>query len=140
MPTKSRVIPIKAVTATPSKPRPRYDCSKCPGYCCSYSLIEIGKRDIARLARHFNLSYPKAEQQFTKYDAGTKVRVLRHQHDEHFVTVCRFLDTEKRRCTIYEARPAVCHAYPDTARCGYYEFLKSEREQHGDPEFVATTS
>lgn len=139
MPKKSRVIPIKAVTDTRNQPRPRYDCGKCPAYCCSYSLIEVGKRDIARLARHFNLGYRKAEQRFTKYDAGTKVRVLRHQQDEHFSTVCRFLDTEKRRCTVYEARPTVCRAYPDTTHCGYYEFLKFERAQQGDPEFIATT-
>ena len=139
MSKKSRVIPIKAVTATQNKPRLRYDCSKCPAYCCSYALIEVGKRDITRLARHFNLSYRKAEQQFTKYDAGKKAQVLRHQQDEHFGTACRFLDPEKRRCTIYEARPAVCRTYPDTVHCGYYEFLKFEREQQGDPEFVATT-
>jgi hypothetical protein len=30
--------------------------------------------------------------------------------------------------------------YPDTPHCGYYEFLKFEREQQGDPEFVATTT
>jgi Fe-S-cluster containining protein len=49
------------------------------------------------------------------------------------------LDQEKRRCTVYEARPAVCRAYPDTARCGYYDFLQFEREQQGDPEFIALT-
>jgi hypothetical protein len=31
----------------------------------------------------------------------------------------------------------VCRAYPDTSRCGYYDFLKFEREQQGDPEFIA---
>jgi hypothetical protein len=29
--------------------------------------------------------------------------------------------------------------YPDGKRCGYYDFLKFEREQQGDPEFIATT-
>ena len=140
MPRKSKVIPIKAVTATPAKPRLRYDCNKCPSYCCSYALIEVGKRDIARLAKHHDLSYVKAEEKFTKWDAGTKVRVLRHQEDEHYTTVCRFLDTKTRHCTIYEARPAVCRHYPDTPHCGYYEFLKFEREQQGDPDFVATTT
>ena len=27
-----------------------YDCSKCPGYCCSYPLIEVSRGDIARHA------------------------------------------------------------------------------------------
>ncbi len=136
MPRTRKVIPVKQAV----QPRPLYDCAKCPGYCCSYALIEIGKRDIARLARHFGISVQQARQRFAKYDRGTKVWVLRHQKDEHFTTICRFFDTEKRRCTVYEARPAVCRAYPDTRRCGYFEFLKFEREQQGDPDFVATTT
>lgn len=135
MPGTRKVLSVKQT----HKPRPQYDCTKCPGYCCSYALIEVGKRDVARLARHFSLSERQARQRFTKYDRSVKVWVLRHQQDEHFTTICRFFDTDKRRCTIYEARPTVCRDYPDTPRCGYYDFLKFEREQQGDPEFVATT-
>jgi hypothetical protein len=50
-----------------------------------------------------------------------------------------FLDQDKRRCTIYEARPGVCRKYPDSTHCGYYDFLKFEREQQGDEEIVAMT-
>jgi hypothetical protein len=25
---------------------PQYNCSKCPGYCCSYPLIALDKRDV----------------------------------------------------------------------------------------------
>jgi Fe-S-cluster containining protein len=50
--------------------------------------------------------------------------------------VCQFLDTEERRCTIYHARPAVCREYPDSKRCGYYDFLASERRRQCDPEFI----
>lgn len=131
-----KVIPLKETR----KPRLQYDCTKCPGYCCSYSLIEIGKRDITRLAKHFGLTDQQARQRFTKYDREKKVWVLRHQKDEHYVTICRFFDTKNRHCTVYEARPGVCRDYPDTPRCGYYEFLKFEREQQGDEEYVATTS
>ena len=31
-----------------------YNCSKCPGYCCSYPLIALTKRDVERLAKHFS--------------------------------------------------------------------------------------
>jgi len=137
-----KTIPIVASSElrNGSRPRIRYDCNKCPAYCCSYPLIEIGKRDIARLARHFALGYEQAEERFTKYDAGEKVRALRHQKDGIFKTVCMFLDTKRRHCSIYEARPGVCRDYPvDTTRCGYYEFLKFEREQQDDPKFIATT-
>jgi len=136
MPSTRKVIPIKKTTL----PRPQYDCTKCPGYCCSYALIEITKRDIARLAKYFGLTERQARHRYTKYDRGTKVWVLRHQKDEHFVTICRLFDTKNRHCTIYDARPGVCRTYPDTPRCGYFEFLKFEREQQGDEGFVATTS
>ena len=138
MTRKSRVIPIIEKKDT-TKRRVRYDCSKCPGYCCSYPLIEVGKRDIARLAKHFGLSHEQARKRFTKYDGNEKVYALRHQKDKYFKSICRFFDTKKRRCTVYEARPGVCRDYPGGTRCGYYEFLHFEREQQGDPKFIALT-
>jgi len=127
-----------------SKPFPipvrvNYTCSKCPAYCCTYTEIEATPRDIERLAKRFELTYAKAEDRFTKIDSEGKVRILRHRKDTHFASACMFLDQEKRRCTIYESRPAVCRKYPDSNRCGYYEFLKFEREQQGDKELVALT-
>jgi uncharacterized protein len=115
-----------------------YDCSKCPGYCCSYGRIAVSARDIARLARHFGLTEDAARERFT-YRYRTKDTdewILRHRKDTVFASVCRFLDPEERRCTVYEARPAVCREYPDHVRCGYFDFLQFEREQQGDPELV----
>jgi Fe-S-cluster containining protein len=124
-------IPVRA------KPRVKYSCVECPAYCCSYPEIEVTSRDVERLAKHFGLSYQAAEERFTKHDG--KVRMLRHRQDRIFTSVCTFLDQKKRRCTIYEARPGVCREYPDTPRCGYYEFLKFERAQQDDPKFIALT-
>lgn len=135
---KTVPIPVRA-EITVRAPRKAYDCAKCPGYCCSYQLIEINKRDIARLARHFGLDYEQAEERFTKYDASQKARVLRHRKDTVFDTICMFFDQEARRCGVYEARPGVCRDYPLAPRCGYYEFLKFEREQQDDPAYVALT-
>jgi uncharacterized protein len=117
----------------------QYNCLKCPAYCCSYPEIEVTTRDIDRLARKFGLDYGRAEERFTKYDPKEKVRLLRHQKDKVFSTVCMFLDTRERRCTVYEARPAVCREYPDSRRCGYYDFLKFERTHQDDPKFIALT-
>lgn len=111
-----------------------YDCSKCPGYCCSYDRIEVKKSDINRLAKHFHLDYETAEARFTKVREGD--RVLRHQKDKIYDTICMFFDTDKRRCTVYEARPSVCHEYPDRPRCGYFDFLQWEREFQEDEKFV----
>jgi Fe-S-cluster containining protein len=97
-----------------------FNCLKCPAYCCSYDRVEVTKRDLLRIAKHFGISYREAEKRYTKIAFG----------------VCQFLDLEKRRCTIYEARPAVCREYPDSLRCGYYDFLASERRRQCDDEFI----
>ena len=114
-----------------------YNCVKCPGYCCSYPLIPLTKRDVERLAKHFDLDFEDARVKFTKEDSGDKY-AMRRKADKIFGRICRFFDTEKRRCTIYEARPSTCRSYPG-GRCGYYDFLSSERTIQEDPKFIATT-
>lgn len=111
-----------------------FNCLKCPAYCCSYDRIEVTKRDMLKIANHFGISYEQAEKRYTKIAFGS--RVFRHKKDHIFKQVCQFLDSETRRCTIYEARPAVCREYPDSLRCGYYDFLASERRRQDDPEFI----
>jgi Fe-S-cluster containining protein len=117
---------------------PRYNCLKCPGYCCSYPIITVTKRDLERLARWFGLAPDVAEARFTRSGYGHK-RIMRRKADEHYGKICRFFDTEKRRCTVYAARPAVCREFPGPGRCGYYDFLSFERRAQGDPDFVAST-
>ena len=116
-------------------PRRQYNCSNCPAYCCSYDEIEVRDADLVRLARHFDLSPAMARGRFTK-PGGGGVRVMRHRKDEIFGSTCQFLHPEERRCTIYGARPGICRAYPGTGRCGFYDFLSSERRAMEDPEYV----
>ena len=130
---------MKTAKPFPVPVRVNYSCLKCPAYCCTYAEIEVTVRDVARLARHFGIEYAQAETRYTKYVAARGVRLLRHRSDSVFDSACMLLDQETRRCTVYQARPAVCRAYPDSARCGYYDFLKFEREQQGDPDFIAKT-
>jgi Fe-S-cluster containining protein len=114
-----------------------YNCAKCPGYCCSYPLIPLTKRDVSRLAKYFNLTFEKARKTFTKRYAGEEF-AMKRKADVHYGRICQFFDTDARRCTIYEARPAICREYP-TGRCGYYDFLASERATQQDPDHVALT-
>lgn len=116
----------------------KYDCSKCPGYCCSYPVIALDRRDIERLARHHDVSFEAAQKAFTRTGHGHK-NILRRKKDEHFGRICRFFDSKARRCSIYEARPAVCRSFPGKDRCGYYDFLTFEREAQSDPDWIATT-
>ena len=121
-------------TTTTTAPKQHYDCAQCPAYCCSYDRIIVNKRDLNRLARHFDIDPETAARRFTKTVEGEQV--LRHQKDSIYGSICMFLDLTTRRCTIYEARPGVCHEYPDRPRCGYFEFLRWERKHQDDPNFV----
>ena len=114
--------------------KPSYDCLKCPAYCCSYERIIVEKGDLKRLARHFGLDIETARRRFTKIKEGEQV--LRHQKDKIYGSICMFIDTKTRRCTVYDARPGVCHEYPDKPRCGYYDFLKWERSPQEDETFI----
>ncbi len=115
-----------------------YDCKNCPAYCCSYPRVIVSKKDLRRLAEHFGITQKEARRKFTKKGEERGERVLRHRKDEIFGSVCRFLDQETRRCTVYEARPKICREYPGSKRCGYYDFLMFERRLQEDPEFAAT--
>ena len=84
--------------------RKLYDCMKCPGYCCSYPVIEVKDRDAERIAKHFDMPLAKAEKKFFRKAHGYK-RIMRRQKDEIYGKICRFFDTKERRCTIYACPP-----------------------------------
>ncbi len=132
-----RVIRGKTPMAKTELPilKPLYDCSKCPGYCCSYDYIIVTKRDVKRLGKRFDLSPEAAEKKFTRIvkDYG---RILKHRKDTIYKSTCRFFHPTKRQCTVYEHRPNVCREYPDGQRCGYYDFLSWERKHQQDETFI----
>ena len=72
-----------------------YNCAKCPGYCCSYPVIPLKKRDVQRLADHFSLTFEVARKKFTKTE-GEEPFAMRRKADKHFGKICRFFDTDKR--------------------------------------------
>ncbi len=121
----------------------KYNCLKCPGYCCSYPRIAVSRKDIKRLALFFNMDFKKAENKFTKKytykeknKKYVKETIIRHKKDSIYKSTCRFLDQETRNCKVYDARPNVCRVFPDEKKCGYYEFIKFERKQQGDKDFI----
>jgi Fe-S-cluster containining protein len=116
-----------------------YCCDRCPAYCCSYPRIPVTSNDVRRLARYLNLAPETVARKFTKKGEEAGEVILRHQPDKIYGTICRFLDLETRRCTVYDARPAICREYPGTCRCGYYDFLSFERRVQEDPEWVPST-
>ena len=129
----------KQKKAFPVPVRLQYDCAKCPAYCCTYDEIPVKKRDIERLAKHFGVEFAIAQELYTKPTEDGKGRQLRHRKDSVFRTACAFLDRKKRQCTVYEARPGICRDFPGASRCGYYDFLRFEREHQEDPAHIALT-
>ncbi|MFZ4808260.1 MAG: YkgJ family cysteine cluster protein [Hyphomicrobiaceae bacterium] len=115
-----------------------YDCLKCPGYCCSYPVIVVNRRDLKRLAKRYAISVEEAERRFTKSAHGHD-RVMRRKPDQHFGRICRFFDTDNRCCSVYEDRPDICRKFPSEPHCGYYDFLNFERRHQDDPDYIATT-
>jgi Fe-S-cluster containining protein len=116
----------------------KFDCSTCPGYCCSHPRIEVTDNDVNRLAKHFELSPEAARKKFS-YHYKTKEAnewILRHRKDHVYKSMCMFFDQDERRCTIYAARPAVCRKYPYGNKCGYYDFLKFERAHQDDQDYI----
>ncbi len=117
----------------------QFNCLKCPAYCCSYTRIIVTPGDIRRLAKYHGVSEETARTRYTKKGYEKNERILRHKQDEHFTTICQFVDSETRRCTIYAGRPKICREFPGTHRCGYYDFLSFERRTQEDPDYISTT-
>lgn len=115
------------------KQRSYYDCVACPAFCCSvYERVQVTKRDIRRLAKHFGVTEEVATVRFTK--VWEKERVLRKKADPVLGKTCQFLNLETRNCGIYHARPAVCREFPTTTRCAYWDLYKFELDQQDDPD------
>jgi Fe-S-cluster containining protein len=122
-------------TITTPKPRSYYNCVECPAFCCSvYERVQVTKRDIRRLAKHFGVTEEVATERYTKMYA--KERVLRRKRDHLFGVACQFINPETRGCGIYNARPAVCREFPLTKRCAYWDLYQFEKEQQDDPEVL----
>jgi uncharacterized protein len=118
---------------------PFYNCDRCPSYCCSYPRIQVEPSDLMRLAKHFGVTEGAARKMFVRRGEERGELILRHTPDEIYGTACQFLDRGTRRCSIYEARPAICRNYPGDGRCGYYDFLSFERRAQEDPDHVPST-
>lgn len=110
-----------------------YNCKKCTGFCCSYEDIPVERHELKAIAEHFQLPYNVARAKYTTKSTDDGRTVFRHKKDTIFKSVCQFLDTKTRKCTIYQVRPSVCRTYPEAPRCGYYEMLSSERKRQQDP-------
>jgi Fe-S-cluster containining protein len=105
---------------------------------CS-SLASSDNRGTTGRGRCDKEDVEQAAKKFSEKASGRKKRVIRHRNDEHFGSVCRFLNRKTRACSIYAVRPKICSDFPGTRRCGYYDFLTFERRLLKDSDHVAVT-
>ncbi|NOD95315.1 YkgJ family cysteine cluster protein [Ruegeria sp. HKCCD4884] len=120
-----------------------YDCSKCPGFCCTYDEIDLLAPDVTRLCSHLDISEEKLISKYTKFGMfsgrSQYPLKLKHKVDRVYKKICVFFDQDLRVCTVYDARPKACRAYPHGDRCGYYDFLSFERNLHSDEDHIPST-
>jgi hypothetical protein len=85
----------------------QFKCSQC-GDCCTGApgYVWVNKTEIAALADLLGLD---VETFMGKY---TRQIGIRHSLVELPSNDCVFFDGERRRCTVYEARPRQCRTWP----------------------------
>lgn len=86
-------------------------CKSCAGNCCigESGYIWISPSEIEAVSRLLNIS---SQSFITSYlsKIGYRYTINEKPHlDGH---ACVFFDTEKRQCSIYEARPTQCRTFP----------------------------
>ena len=84
----------------------RYDCAKCPGYCCSYDRIPVSDFDLARLARHFGLGLALARRRFSY------VRVSEGKSIDDILA--SIMDGKADQPEIFETLKSVAKDHPST--------------------------
>jgi hypothetical protein len=85
----------------------RFECQPDCGNCCvnhgEYAYVYLEDADARRLARHLGLTLREFKKRYTETD---EEYLLLRTDDP----ACPFL--EKRRCTVYPARPTQCRTFP----------------------------
>ena len=92
-------------------------CNFCPGYCCyrlAGSSLLIDASDIYRLALHFGISDGEVR---SRYMEGKNT--FKNRADGS----CILLSSDRmcKRCTVHQARPLQCQAFPYDKPCPYLE-------------------
>lgn len=80
------------------------DCLSCAN-CCKTMTPTFTKKDIIRIAAHFDISPAEFTKKWLVYEKSDKDWVNKKQP-------CQFLNTSTNMCSIYEVRPSDCAGFP----------------------------
>lgn len=86
-----------------------FECAMCGGCCASQDLVQLTTYELYRLSRHMNME-PAVF--FDKYCVvtATSLNPMPHLYIRTTNGACPFL--ADRKCSVHEARPYACQAYP----------------------------
>ena len=90
----------------------RFSCARCSA-CCRYDsgFVFLSRNDVSRLEALFNMGYREFTEAFCRWvpsENGTERLSLKEKSNYD----CIFWSTEKEGCSVYEARPIQCRAFP----------------------------
>ena len=87
-------------------------CESCGGKCCigESGYIWINPKEIEFLAKHLNITLDEVRIKYLE-KKGYKYSIKEIQLDVNNYA-CTFFDLEKKKCSIYEARPIQCRTFP----------------------------
>jgi Fe-S-cluster containining protein len=85
----------------------RFTCTQC-GDCCTGApgYVWVNDEEIARLAEVVGESLERFERLYVR-KVGARRSLVEFPNGD-----CVFFDTEKRRCSVYQARPRQCRTWP----------------------------
>ena len=85
----------------------RFTCTQC-GDCCTGApgFVWVNKEEIEALAKLVDLDVDEFEKQYVR-KVGIRKSLREFPNGD-----CVFFDSEKRGCTVYEARPRQCKTWP----------------------------
>ena len=85
----------------------RFKCTEC-GDCCSGSpgYVWVNKAEIAALAETMEMDVDAFESRYVRR-IGIRKSLVEFSNGD-----CVFLDSERRTCSVYDARPRQCRTWP----------------------------
>lgn len=98
-------------------------CNSCGGNCCvgESGYIWISESEIKELSKHLNLSINEVGFNYLMR-VGYKYSIKEIQLDNNNYA-CVFFDMNKKKCSIYEARPKQCRTFP------FWDYFKENVEE-----------
>jgi hypothetical protein len=87
----------------------RFECTEC-GDCCTGApgYVWVNAEEIAAIARRLEISVEEMERLYVRKVGSRKTLIDLAERNWD----CVFLDSNTRRCTIYQERPRQCRTWP----------------------------